>query len=77
MWLLLAGLYSGTPEIVCVMLRKPFQPHSHGPPLQHESDESFVYVTDAIPLPTGYLLRPSLTSTHSVLEKSLSSGKIA
>jgi hypothetical protein len=75
-WLLLAGRYSGTPEIVCVLLRKPFLPLTQGPPLQHESDESFVHVTDGVPLPTGHLLWPLQTSTFSVLETFLSSGII-
>jgi len=76
-WLLLAALYPGTPEIACVLLRKHFQLHTQGLPLQHESYEFFVRITDRIPLPPGQLLWPVQTSTFSVLEKSLSSGKIA
>jgi hypothetical protein len=63
MWLLLAGHYSGAPEIACILLRKPFQPHPQGPPLQHESYESFVLIHERILLPTGHLLWHSQTST--------------
>jgi len=45
-WLLLVGLYSGAPEIGNDLLWNPFQPHSQGPPLQHESYESFVRVPE-------------------------------
>jgi hypothetical protein len=76
-WLLLAGLYSGSPEIGCILLRNPYQPLTHGHPLQHESYESFVRVTDEIPLPTGHPLCTSQISTFSCLEKFISSGKIA
>jgi hypothetical protein len=76
-WSLLARLYKGEPEIACVLLRKPFQPHTHGPSLQHESYGSVVSVTDRSPLPTGHLLSPSQTSTFSFLKKFLSSGKVA
>jgi hypothetical protein len=75
-WLLPAGLYSGAPEIACILLRKPFQPHTQGPPLQHESYESFVPVTDEIPLPTGHVLWPSQNSIFCVLKKCLPCGKI-
>jgi hypothetical protein len=76
-WLPLVRLYSVTPEITYVLLWKLFKPHTQGPPLQHESYESYVHITDGIPLPTGHPLWPSQTLTFSVLEKCLSSGKIA
>ena len=76
-WLLLTGLYSGAPEIAYISLRKPFQPHTQGPPFQYKSKETFVCVPDGIALPTGHLLWPLQTSTFSVLQKLLSSGKIA
>jgi len=41
-WLLPARLYSGAPEIAYVLLRNPCQPHTEGPPLQHEFYESMV-----------------------------------
>jgi len=76
-WLLLAGLSSGPPEIACGLLRKPFQPHTQGLPLKHESYGAFVRVTDTITLPPGHLLWRSQTSTFSVLKKFLFPGKIA
>jgi len=68
-WLPLVGLYSGAPEIACILLGKPFQPHRQGPALLYESYECYVHVTDGIPLPTGHPLWPSQTSTFSVVEK--------
>jgi len=76
-WLLLAGVYSGAPEIACTLMRKLFQPHTQGVPLQRESDELFVRVTDRFLLPPGHPLMPSQTLTLSVLEKFRSSGTIA
>jgi hypothetical protein len=75
MWLLLVGIILSRLEIACVLLWKPFQPYVQGRPLQHESDESCLRVTDAIPLPRGRPLWPSQTSTCSVLEISPSSSE--
>jgi hypothetical protein len=76
-WLLHVMLYPGSPEIGCILLWKPFQPHTQGPPLQHNFYESFVHIADGIPLPTGHPLWPSQRSTFSVLEKYTSSGEIS
>jgi len=76
-WLLLAGRYSGGPEIACVMLRKPFQPHTQVLPLHHKYFESVARVTERILFPTGHLPGPSQTSKCSVVQKFFSSGKIA
>jgi hypothetical protein len=76
-WLLLVGLDSEAPEIACVFLLNPSQPHTQGPRLQYESYESSVPITAGLPLPTGYPDWPAQCLTFSVPEKYFSSGEIA
>jgi hypothetical protein len=73
-WLPLVVLYSGAPEIACVLLWKPFQPYIQGSTLLYKSYKSYVRMTHGILLPIGHRLWASQSSTFSVLEKDHSSG---
>lgn len=62
-WLPLVGLKSGASEIAYVLLQKPFQPHIQRLPVQHNSYEYRVLVSDEFPFPMGNALWHLQTST--------------